>query len=125
MSQIQSVDDRALALTPCVETPMMTDASIRSNNILNLSTIERETDKPTEKRLSVKSLVDRFGLIEQKLRSARTNNFDIKKKSFTAACERLCSSYKDCMNMEEGDIQQVENVETFVRYNVKIKLIRY
>lgn len=120
MSQTQSADDRALTLTSCVETPTITDASIQSINSLNLSTIERETDKPTEKRLSVKSLVDKYGLIEQKLHSARTSNFNIKKKSFTAACERLCSSYKDCMNMEEGDKQQVENVETFVRHNVKI-----
>lgn len=99
---------------PCVEM-LMTDASSQSFESFNTSYAESEKDKP-EKRLSVKSLINKFGLTEQKLHSARSNNFDIKKKSFTAACERLCSSYKDCVNMEEGDIERVENVKTFVRY---------
>lgn len=117
MSQNKSAADRALNSTPCIETPPMIDSSNQSYNNFNASTTERENDKQTEERPSVKSLINKYGLIEQKLRSARSNNFDIKKKSFTAACERLCSSYKDCVNMEEGDIQRVENVEKFVRYN--------
>lgn len=120
MSQNQSTADRAKILTPCIETSTMTNAPIQSDNCFNSSSAERENDKFTEERPSVKSLVNKYGLIEQKLHNARSNIFEIKKKSFSAACERLCSSYKDCVNMEEGDIQRVENVETFVRYSAKI-----
>lgn len=116
MSQNQSEVDGAKSM-PCIEMPALTtDTSDQSLSFKSFSTgDERETDKPSENRPTVKALVSKYGLIEEKLRNAKSNNFNIKKKSFAAACERLCTSYKDCVNME-GDTNRVEDVETFVRY---------
>ncbi|VVC25799.1 Hypothetical protein CINCED_3A024559 [Cinara cedri] len=87
---------------------------------------EREFEKLTEKsRPSVKSLIDKHRLFQNKLMDAKVADFNVKKKSFAIACENLNTSYDCCRNME-GDTQRVDKVENFVKnhmfgiFNAKI-----
>lgn len=70
--------------------------------------------KPTERRSTVKALIDKHKSFQDKLLNAKINDFSTKKKSFSNACQNLCASYNDCIKMD-GDAKQVENVESFVR----------
>lgn len=76
---------------------------------------ERETNKPTAKRRSkVRALIEKHFSFQEKVINAKVNNFNIKKKSFSNACENLCISYNDCIKME-GDTKKLDNVNNFVR----------
>lgn len=76
---------------------------------------EQETlQKSTERRSTVKALIEKHKSFQDKLLKAKINNFNTKKKSFANACQNLCASYNDCIKMD-GDSKHVENVESFVR----------
>ncbi|CAI6354778.1 unnamed protein product [Macrosiphum euphorbiae] len=73
--------------------------------------------KPTVRRTTVKALIDKHRSFQDKLLNAKVNDFNTKKKSFVNACQNLCASYNDCIQMD-GDSKQVENVENFVKNHV-------
>lgn len=70
--------------------------------------------KPSVRRPTVKALIDKHRSFQDKLLNAKVNDFNTKKKLFVNACQNLCASYNDCIQMD-GDSKQVENVENFVR----------
>lgn len=108
--------------TPCIETPSPILSQIENVSDHSLSsyksctTVEdQEIDKPIEPRSSVKALIDKHRLFQEKLFNAKITKFNINKKTFTTACENLRNSNNDRIHME-GDHKQLNNVNNFVRF---------
>ncbi|XP_015371441.1 PREDICTED: uncharacterized protein LOC107167065 [Diuraphis noxia] len=79
--------------------------------------VQEQEQKPTERCSKVKALIEKHKSFQDKLLNAKVNDFNAKKKSFSNACENLCTSYNDCIKME-GDSQQVEHFENVVKNHV-------
>ncbi|XP_025208654.1 uncharacterized protein LOC112604013 [Melanaphis sacchari] len=106
---------------PCIElaSPILAESDHSLTSYKSFNTIhEREINKPTERRLNVKALVEKHKRFQEKLLGVKVNNLNYKMTSVTTnACENECASYNSCKNME-GDTKQADNVDNFAKNNV-------
>lgn len=102
---------------PCIEkSPKLveSDHSLTSYKSFNTEVENGDTSKAVEDHSTVKALIKKHTSFQENLINSKITNFNIKKKSFANACEKLNKAYNDCINME-GDSNRVDNVEEFVR----------
>lgn len=105
---------------PCIEKPSKlvdSDYSLTSYKSLNTEAENRDINKAVENNFTVKALIKKHTSFQENLINSKITNFNLKKKSFANACEKLNKAYKDCVNME-GDSNRVDNVEEFVRIRI-------
>lgn len=118
MSENQPIDK--IKSTPCMEMPSILDASDHSLDSFKSfnGDDDKKIDKKTKFNSNVKTLIEKHNSFHEKSLDAKIINFNVKKKNFSNACEKLNTSYTDCMKISmnmEGDSKPVENVENFVR----------
>lgn len=124
MAQNQALEN-AKSL-PCMELlPLVLEksdhsiASYKSCNVEVADANRTEIGKPVvDNRPSVKALVEKHRLIQDKLCNAKIANLNVNKKSLITACNNLKTSYSECCKNMEGDMGRMDKVENFVRYYI-------
>lgn len=118
MQQNQTITTGSAKSMPCIDLPSILVSSDHSLSFksFNSAADNRENNKPTEIRATVKSLINKFGSFQGNLCDNNERNFSFKKRPVieTAAGVKLCSPYSDYMNME-GDAVRVDDVKNTVR----------
>lgn len=121
ISQNHSV--KSAKSTPCIESPPLLDHAINDSDhsLLSYKSCNAVEDRKTDKsisennRPSVKALINKHKLFQEKLFNAKVTKFNLNKKTFTTACENLYDSSNDRIHME-GDSKRKDDVDNFVRF---------